>query len=254
MKFTILLLLTFSTLSLSRYVSIESHEEIGDMIFPKGHAPNSIGSGNGILKNRNAITWKTSYWTNGKVPYYISSGFDLTEEFLIMDALNEMEFATDFCIDFYRIYDYEADFLRSNNEAFISVRKHKEECSSFIGRVEPDQVLYLANWCVNSKQAIKHEFMHALGFFHEQNRIDRDKFVTIHYENMQPGMERQFGVFPGITTSKYDTKSVMHYGPYSGSKNGEAVMTPKNPNDQIINYGYLSPLDIEDIRKAYKCY
>lgn len=50
------------------------------------------------------------------------------------------------------------------------------------------QVISLGSGCIQ-KGIIIHELMHAVGFFHEQSRTDRDDFITIHWQNIQAGMQ-----------------------------------------------------------------
>lgn len=44
----------------------------------------------------------------------------------------------------------------------------------------------LGNGCLR-KGTVMHEILHALGFWHEQSRADRDSYVTINWSNIQKG-------------------------------------------------------------------
>ena len=39
---------------------------------------------------------------------------------------------------------------------------------------------------------VVHELGHAIGFFHEQSRTDRDSYVSIHLQNVKEGTQFNF--------------------------------------------------------------
>ena len=60
-------------------------------------------------------------------------------------------------------------------------------CFSAVGRQGGRQELSVGGTCTFARGTIMHEMMHAVGFHHEQTRTDRDQFVTIFFQNIQPG-------------------------------------------------------------------
>ena len=58
----------------------------------------------------------------------------------------------------------------------------------------------------------QHEFIHALGAFHEQARPDRDSYITFFPENMMDNTWKQFKKRDTDSLNiAYDADSIMHY-------------------------------------------
>lgn len=60
-------------------------------------------------------------------------------------------------------------------------------CFSSVGDQQTGQILSLGPGC-DHKAVIEHELLHALGFYHEQSRTDRDDYVDIWLDQVTPGV------------------------------------------------------------------
>ena len=137
-------------------------------------------------------------------------------------------------------------------------------CYSYIGRHYKNQEISLGTDCEYATYPI-HEVMHALGFWHEHQRPDRDKHVTIH-RNRTYLTDEQF-IFAYSTDiweiydwqpsgSDYDINSITHYTSTMFSKDSDIpVLTYPGTDDALIidNSKTFSPTDIIDINFKYAC-
>ncbi|XP_057311521.1 zinc metalloproteinase nas-14-like [Hydractinia symbiolongicarpus] len=130
-------------------------------------------------------------------------------------------------------------------------------CSSYVGKaVAPQpQPIHLADGCVlNNDGTVLHEMMHAMGFYHEHQRSDRDSYIIINKENIQKGA---VGNFDKVETQSfnapYDYGSVMHYGRTYFSRNGKDTITPLKNGVHIGQRDALSAIDILQINTFYNC-
>lgn len=60
-------------------------------------------------------------------------------------------------------------------------------CASLVGRTGGKQLVSMQRSGCLQNGIIQHELLHALGFYHEHTRSDRDQHVTINWQNILNG-------------------------------------------------------------------
>ncbi|XP_020907018.2 blastula protease 10, partial [Exaiptasia diaphana] len=145
-------------------------------------------------------------------------------------------------------------FKQRTNERAYARFKLGQGCSSYVGRTGNKQDINLASGCWHNG-IVAHEIGHALGFYHEQSRPDRDNYVLIKWENIKTGMQYNFQRQGGINSlgTEYDYGSLMHYQKTAFSKNGQPTIESKKPGVTLGQRGGPSRIDIKQMKLLYKC-
>lgn len=102
-----------------------------------------------------------------------------------------------------------------------------------------------------------HELGHALGFYHEHQRPDRDEYISVLLENVQTKHRGKFEKRMDVSSlgSSYDYGSIMHFGlsDYSVNPNLQ-TLRPLSVFDGLIGQRKrLSVSDQEQINDVYSC-
>ncbi|CAJ0934391.1 unnamed protein product, partial [Mesorhabditis belari] len=92
---------------------------------------------------------------------------------------------------------------------------------SRIGKVTGGNEIYLSFTCNGNIGVTIHETMHSLGVDHQHIRMDRDKWITVNWGNVNPQMYDSLAVSDAKTFTTYgvpyDYASVMHYNAYTAA-------------------------------------
>lgn len=180
-------------------------------------------------------------WDGGIVPYEfddaVGKGTYVTPEnrARTLAALAEIEAV---CAVRFVPRSGEADYIHIQN---ANVNQ------SWVGKKGGVQFLSMTDWY--KRFIIVHEFMHALGLWHEQQRNDRDQYVEVLYDKIPNNNKGNFDIQPGsIDYGSYDFDSVMHYQPYSGGKiAGDRTILVREPYRKAWQYA-IGQLDEPDAR------
>ncbi|XP_071326671.1 meprin A subunit beta-like [Trachinotus anak] len=181
------------------------------------------------------------------VPYVFDESLDLNAKGVVLRAFEQIRLKT--CIDF-KPWEDEPDYI---------VVIQDDGCWSYVGNQrQGNQSLSIGQWC-DHLAIVEHEFLHALGFWHEQSRYDRDEHVTIVWENIEKGKEHNFLKHSSNTTTTlgtmYDYTSVMHYGKDAFSNgNGSTIVTNLPEYRDVIGQRLeMSSNDVLKLQKLYDC-
>uniref|UniRef100_A0A914HU06 Metalloendopeptidase n=1 Tax=Globodera rostochiensis TaxID=31243 RepID=A0A914HU06_GLORO len=190
--------------------------------------------GTSTSRRFNGVANVVKKWPNGRIPYVLSLEYSERERAILARAFEEYHGRT--CIRFVPKTPFDHDYL------FIG---KIDGCYSDVGRAGGKQELSLDNGCLHLDTVI-HELvrggnlgrMHSVGFYHEHERWDRDKYLMILWQNIDK-----------------DYHSIMHYDSLAFSKNGlETLMTREPKMTKLIGAAIdFSPIDLAKIHRMYRC-
>uniref|UniRef100_A0A914VIE0 Zinc metalloproteinase n=1 Tax=Plectus sambesii TaxID=2011161 RepID=A0A914VIE0_9BILA len=204
------------------------------------------------IKRKVKLNPQYKWSTKKPILYYVSADLTRAKKQAIGSAVEFWQHHT--CLTF-----REVDTLEDNIDIIHFI--NGAGCYSSVGRVGGIQELSIADGCEHlGFGVLTHEIGHALGFWHEQMRSDRDSFVRVLMDNVRQEGKGQFDkqTANSIKTYSipYEYGSLMHYNGNAFAINeNEYVLVAKNELFQQTMGQRTAPsfFDVYQANRHYKC-
>jgi hypothetical protein len=168
-------------------------------------------------------------WENGIIPYCFVDDFTIIEQRVIEDAMHNW------------MLSGKVTFIRNKYPDTFMVLIFKGSGNWATMGFQENAELTLKN--INS-ETVEHELGHVIGLQHEHQRPDRDKYISVIYENIAPSEVDQFDPLPSnywgykYWQIPFDYNSIMIYDKNTFSINGlpTIISTVAIDNHCISNF------------------
>jgi hypothetical protein len=220
----------------------ESHSN--QCVIKGRHIPLSIKNSH---KGAFGFNHKVVFWDSSILYYVVDADLPLKTKIIVTQAIDEYLLFTNITL-----LEYHGEF--NDNFSYVLFTSDKKgSCNSFVGKQIGWQKLNLGPLC--SKKSGIHEIMHALGWSHEQNRLDRNQYLTINYDNIIPTKIHNFLIKPSSLYDKIESKtdfdfdSIMLYHRFAFSINGK--VTIDYPEDSDVTKYSFSKTDLQELQMYF---
>uniref|UniRef100_A0A914H133 Metalloendopeptidase n=1 Tax=Globodera rostochiensis TaxID=31243 RepID=A0A914H133_GLORO len=223
-------------------------------LFPPGHSLRTKRAGNSLFLEESP----NDKWSIVEpIEFVLDNSFGASEKSTVRAAIREIQSKT--CIRFVEV----AVSPGGPHIKYVNDQSTNSCGLSYVGQTLPINTIEL-NFplCGNTNLmgVVVHETLHALGLKHEHVRPDRDDYVTILWDNIDPQDKDLFTILSKYTYTSYgipyDFSSVMHYdSTISARQPGLKTMRAKvNPAVNDAKMGWrdgLAPSDVDVLNRMY---
>ncbi len=188
-------------------------------------------------------------WPKGSIPYEIDNSLDDPTQIQIIKNIieNLNQWAH---LDIHPRKDHE--------ENFVLFKRGQQHCYANVGFRFGVTNVSLSPGC--AEKEIYHELFHVLGFFHEQNRPDRDDFIEVLWENINEENWAQFEKFSAesypepfqnLDSIPFEFESIMLYDSKAFSNTSDYSMVRIDGTQFSTPFERPTPTDLDRLKKLY---
>lgn len=198
-------------------------------------------------------------WADGIVPFFLHPSLTENEVKIFKDTVELINSKLKGCLHIRPRLESEPDFVYVTKPP--NYRTNPSFCKSHVGRQGGFQPMYVTEECLNHSKRLHRLFLHVIGLQNEVVRPDRDTYIEINEDNVDPRFKHYLKVCKDCPTyGEYDPESVLHFPSDVFTLNGADTITVgkklHNLDFQNMHLGLndkMSEKDAMKIRQMYGC-